>query len=79
MIDLPITQDMIDRAEADQSPEAKALREGGAPELKRQVELAMDELKAGAKPFPVRKRLTKLAMAVGFGLAYQRADSRVRG
>ena len=79
MSDLPITQDMIDRAKADQSPEAQALRKGGVPELKRQVELAMDELKAEAKPLPVRKRPSKIAMAVRFALDYQRADSRVKG
>lgn len=79
---------VIDQLKTDQSPEAQALREGGIPELKRQVEAAMEEMKDAALPIPAlkkkygnltRKKPTLLSMAVGFGIAYNRADQRVKG
>ena len=77
-----ITQEMINRFRADPSPEAQALREGGASELKRQVEAEVQRLEEAQAPVSelkkkygnlTRKRPTKIAMAVGFAVQCMRA------
>lgn len=76
-----VTQDMINRFKADTSPEAQALRDGGVPELKRQVEAEVTRLEEVQAPVSqlkrkygnlTRKRPTKIAMAVGFAVPCMR-------